>query len=154
MMLRQLLQHLSEIVNFLFRGSDAKSSAIFLKHVNAGSTVRRVQHQVHRALGSQHRAERAQTRSGIDEMMEHPSTNDVVEDLAQVVGVFERQLPRFEIRQVVLPLQRLSVLETCWADINANHAGSGMTERVLCGLPCPTSRHENIEIRTVFLVRP
>src|SRR5262245_51152090 len=87
-------------------------------------------------------------------MVQHASTDDQVEALVQLGGVFDGQLTCYEIRQVVLPLQRLSVLETGRADINTNHAGVGMTERILCGLPRSTSGDEDIQIGAVFLVRP
>ena len=79
-----------EIVDLLSRGSDAKSPAVFLKHLNARPTVRRVQHQVHHALRCQQRFEGAQTRTGIDKMMQHASANDVVEALVQLAGVLDR----------------------------------------------------------------
>src|ERR1051325_3415791 len=87
-------------------------------------------------------------------MMQHPGTNDQVELVVQVCGVLDRQLSRFEIRQVVLPFQSRSVFETCQADVNAGDACSRMAERELCSLPRSTSSHENIQIRAVFLLRP
>ena len=64
--------------------------ALQLPVENAGATVRRVHHQVHRAIRFQYRAERAQPGIGIDEMVQHAGANDEVEVLVQVAGILNR----------------------------------------------------------------
>jgi hypothetical protein len=89
MKLGKLFQHRNQTVELFFRGSDAEFAAVLLNHVNAGATVRRVHHQIHRAIRFQHRAERAQSRIGIDEMVQHAGANDEVETAVQVAGVLD-----------------------------------------------------------------
>src|SRR5688572_4117080 len=87
-------------------------------------------------------------------MMQHASADDHIELLVQLGGILDRQLPRFEIAQVVLPLQRVSVLETGRGDVDANDAGGGMSERELCGLPRSATSHEDFKIGAVLFVGP
>src|SRR5688572_25721951 len=86
--------------------------------------------------------------------MQDASTNDVIELVVQVRGVLDWQLPRFEIREVVLLLQLLCVLETGRADVNGNDAGRGMTDRIFCRLPRATAGNENIHLSPIFPVGP
>ena len=65
-------------------------------------------------------------------MMQYAGANDQVKAMVQITGVLDRELPRFQIRLVVLSLQLFSVFETCRRDINTNHAGGGMTDCLLC----------------------
>lgn len=87
-------------------------------------------------------------------MVQHARANDKVETLAQVADVLDWQLPRFEIRQVVLLLVRFRVLETSRADVDGSHVRRGMAKCVLCGLPRSTSSVQNIEIGAIRFVRP
>ena len=87
-------------------------------------------------------------------MMQHASADNHIELLVQLGGILDRQLPRFEIGQVVLPLQRVSVLETGRGDVDANDAGAGMSERELCGLPRSAAGHEDFKIGAVLFVGP
>jgi hypothetical protein len=46
------------------------------------------------------------------------------------------------------------MIETGRADIDGDDARSRMTERELCGLPRSTSSNQNIQIGSIFFVRP
>src|SRR6185369_7722447 len=46
------------------------------------------------------------------------------------------------------------MLDTCRADIDGGHACGGMTDRVLRRLPRPTTRDKDVQIGTIFAVRP
>ena len=62
---RQLLERGDEIAYLVVRGRDADQPAELLQHVDAGPSVRRVHHEVHRAVRLEHVAQRAQRRVGI-----------------------------------------------------------------------------------------
>src|SRR5262245_5507452 len=86
--------------------------------------------------------------------MQHASRDDEIEALVQLADALDRQLSRFEIREVVLLLERLSMIETGGANIDGDNACSRMTEGKLCRLPRSTSGNENIKIGAIFLVGP
>ena len=77
--LRQRLQRRDEIVDLPIRRPDPEPPAIVLEHVDAGPAVGRIHHQVHRAVGPQHGAQRAQARIGIREMVQHAGADDQIE---------------------------------------------------------------------------
>ena len=86
--------------------------------------------------------------------MQHASGDDQIEVLVQVARALDRQLPNFEVRQVVLLLQRFGVLETRRADIDSDDARARMTKCELRGLPRSASGNEDIEVGAIFLVGP
>src|ERR1043165_8414036 len=79
-------------------------------------------------------------------MMQDAGANDQIELLVQVGGVLDRQVARFEIRQVILLLQRCRVFETRVAHVDRRDARLRMTKRKLRRLPGAAARHEYIEI--------
>ena len=140
--LRQCLERVDEIAHLLLRRSDAKSPAVLLEQVDAGPAVRRVHHQVDRALGPQHGSKRTQTCVRIGKMVKHTGTHDQIEAALQLAGAFDRQLPGLEIGEVVLPLQLLGVIDTRRADVDADDAGAGRHTAYLaaCHVPHPATR--------------
>ena len=87
-------------------------------------------------------------------MMQHASAHDQIEAAFQLSGAFDWQRPYLEIRQVVLPLELLGVIEAGGADVNADNARLGPADRIFGGLPSSTSRNKDIQVRTVWPVRP
>jgi hypothetical protein len=68
--------------------------------------------------------------------------------------VLERQLPDLEIRQVVLTLEVLSVIDARRADVDAHYGGVGSTHGVLGGLPGATSCDQNVQVGAVRATGP
>ena len=153
-MLRQHSQHERKVFDLFRCGSDSESPAILLNHGDAGAAIGRVKHQVHRTFIAQNRTQRAQTRLGIYEMMEHACRHYEIEAVVQVGGILDRQLPNFEVRQLVLLLECLGVPQTGRTDIDGDDTGSRMTERKLCSLPRSTSGNENVKVGAIFPVGP
>ena len=88
-------------------------------------------------------------------MVQHARADDQIEACApSAAALLDRQLPRLEIRQVVLPLQLLRVIEAGRADVDADDAGVGLAERVLRGLPRSAAGDEDVQIGAVRLVGP
>ena len=87
-------------------------------------------------------------------MVQDAGADDQIEAAPKRGGLLDRQLPRFEIRQVVLPLQLRRVIEAGRADVNADDAGVGAAERVLRGLPGSTAGNQDIEVGTIRSVGP
>src|SRR4051794_36918084 len=86
--------------------------------------------------------------------MQHARRDDQIKAPVEVARALDRQLPRFEVRQFILLLQRFGVLETRRADIDGNDARAGMTECELRRLPRSASGNQNVEVRAVFFARP
>src|SRR4029453_16936952 len=87
---RQRLERRDKIPDVLVRGSDTKPAAILLKHVHAGPSVWRIDHQVDGAFGLERGAKRAQTRIGISEMMQHAGTDNQIELALELTRTLER----------------------------------------------------------------
>ena len=97
-------QRRDEIANLLVVGTDADPSAELLQHVDAGPPVRRIHHEVHRALRFEYIAQSAEPRIGIREMMEHPGADDLIEARFQFAYPLDRKLADLEIVQIVFRL--------------------------------------------------
>src|SRR5262245_44461023 len=82
-------------------------------------------------------------------MMKHARAHDEIEAPLQLSDVLEWQSSELEIRQVVLALEVLSVIDARRADIDANDGGVGSTQGVLGGLPGAASRDQNVQVGAV-----
>ena len=94
---RQRAERGDEIPNSRIVGLDAEPSAELLQHVDAGPSVRRIHHQVHRAVGLQHVAQRAESRIGIRQMMEDAGADDLIEARLQLAYPLDGELVDLEI---------------------------------------------------------
>ena len=68
-----------EIADPLIGGRDADPPAEFLQHVDAGPSVRRIHHEVHRAVRLEHAAQRPEPGVGIRQMVQHAGADDLIE---------------------------------------------------------------------------
>src|SRR5262245_8616409 len=82
-------------------------------------------------------------------MVKDARAHDEIEAPLQLADVLEWQSPELEIRQVVLALEVLSVIDARRADIDANDGGVGSTQGVLGGLPGATSGNQNVQVCAV-----
>jgi hypothetical protein len=101
---RQRFERGAEFPQVRFGGGDAEHAAVLLHHVDAGTAVRRVDHQVHGALRAKHIAERTQTDIGIREVMQHPGAHNLIERAPEGLDVLDRELPDVEIVEVMAAL--------------------------------------------------
>ena len=79
MLRRQFLERSDQRANSVVRGGNSDQAAELLDHVDAGPAVRRVHHEVQRAVGREHVAQRPQRRVGIFEMVQHARAHDLIE---------------------------------------------------------------------------
>ena len=96
-----------EIANLLIGGTDAEPSAEFLQHIDASPPVRRIHHEVHRAVRFEHAAQSAEPRIGIREMMENPGADNLIEARFQLVYPLDRELADLEIVSIVFSFELL-----------------------------------------------
>ena len=130
----QRLDRLAEIAQFLVPDADPQQSAIVLHHVHARAPVRRIDHNVHRAIDGEDIAQRAKTRVRVAQMMKHSRTDDLVERLAEVSNPLNRKPVELQISYVVLVLQIAGVAQARLADVDCGHARVRLGERVASGL--------------------
>src|SRR4051794_11681672 len=82
---RQCLKRSDEILNLVTGGTDTDPSAELLQHVDAVSSVRRIDHEVHRTLRLEHAAQSAEPRIRVREMMQNARANNLIETCVQIV---------------------------------------------------------------------
>src|SRR5262245_65260305 len=132
-----------KIPNLLIVGMDADPSAEFLQHVDAGPPVRRVHHEVHRAVRFEYAAQSAEPCIRIREMMENPGADNLIEARFQVVCPLDRKLVDLEIIQVVLSLEILSTAHTGCAEVDAGNPRCRPPQSMLGRLRCPATGNED-----------
>ena len=67
-------------------------SAKLLQHVDAGSPVGRVHHEMHRSISIEHPAQRAQSRIRVCKMMQNAGADDLIEAGLQLLHALDRKL--------------------------------------------------------------
>ena len=87
-----------------------------------------------RPIGLEDAAEGAKPGVGIGQVMEHAGADDLVELLAELSDVFDRQPMEFQIAQFVFALQLARVAEARLADVNSRHMSVRLAHRVSRGL--------------------
>ena len=148
---RQRRERGNQVLDLVIGGTDADAAAELLQHVDAGASVRRVHHQVHRAVGLQHVTQRAQPRIGICEVVQHACAHDQVERRFQLTDTLDRQLMHLEVGQLVSAPEVLGAAHAGGAEVDADDAcrrrASGMLGRLRRAAACN-------EDRALFGVRP
>ena len=112
----------NEVLELVIGRTDTDAAAELLRHVDTGASIRRVHHQVHRAVGLQHVAQRAQPRIGISEVVQHARAHDQVERRFQLADALDRQLVHLEVGQLVLAPQLFGAAHAGGAEVDADDA--------------------------------
>ncbi len=150
----QRLNRLPKIAQVLVPDADSEQAAIVLHHSDAYASVRRVDHDVHRAVACEDVTQRPQTRVRIAQMVKHARANNLVEGLAEFPDPLDRKAVELQISDVVLVLKITGVTQACFAEIDRSHARFRLHERVPRSLRGPTSSNKNFAIRPWRLERP
>src|SRR5262245_530113 len=82
-------------------------------------------------------------------MMERADADDQIERPLHLRRLFNRQRTDVEIRQVVLALEFLRVLDARGTDVDADNVRIRMTEGVLGGLPGSATGDKNVQVCVV-----
>ena len=127
---RQLLEYVAELSQIRVRGGDPEQAAILLHHVDAGSPVEGVHHQVHRSLRTQDIAKRTQTDVRIGQMVKHSGADHLVERASELADVLNRELVKLEILQSILLLELARVTQARVADIDGGDSGIRLAKGV------------------------
>ncbi len=101
---RQCHERIGKIPDFPVGSSDPKPATVLLQHIDAGTAVGRIYHQVHGPIRFEDLAQSAQPGIRISEVMQHPCADDLVEALSQFMRSFDGKLVNLKIAQMVLTL--------------------------------------------------
>src|SRR5215831_4915547 len=117
----QRLKRSDEIANLSVRSMNTYASTELLQHVDAGPSVRRIYHEMHRAVRFEHTAESSEPRIRVGKMMENSRADNLIEGLFQLAHPIDGKLVDLEIIQVVFLLEFLSTAYARCAEIDAGN---------------------------------
>src|SRR5262249_20780201 len=137
---RQALESRDQVLNLRIGCTDAYAPAELLQHVDAGSAVRRIHHEMHGPVRFEHAAQSSEPRIGVGQMMEHSGADDVIEAPRQLVYPIDGELKDLESAQVVLSLEFLSTADARRAEIDAGNPRPGPPQGMPGSLRCAASR--------------
>ena len=143
---RQLLKYFAKLSQVRVRGGDPEQAAILLHHVDAGSPVEGVHHQVHRPLRTQDIAKRTETDVRIRQMVKHSGADHLVEGASEFADILNRELVKFEILQLILLLELARVTQARLADIDGGDSGIRLAKGVPCGLRRAATGDEDLQV--------
>ena len=150
----QRLNRLPKIAQFVVPDADPEQPAIVLHHGDAGAAIRRIDHDVHRAVARKDIAQRAKARVRVAQMMKHARANDLVEGLAKLADPFDRKPVELQISDVVLLLKIARVAQACFAEVDRGHARVRLHERMTRGLRRAASGHKDRSVWTRLFEGP
>ena len=102
--------------------------------VDASAPVRRVDHDVHRAVARKDIAQRAKTGVRVAQVMKHACANNLVERLAKLADPLDRKPVELQVSYVVLLLKITGVAQARFADVDRGDARVRLHERMTRGL--------------------
>ena len=73
-------------------GMNAEPAAELLQHIDAGPSVRRIHHEMHRAIRFEHIAQSSESGIGVRQMMQHPGADDLIETRREFTGPLDGEL--------------------------------------------------------------
>src|SRR4029077_2160870 len=127
----------------------------FLQHIDAGPSVRRIHHEMHRStIRFEHAAQSAEPRIGVRKMMENPGADNLIEAHFQVTYLLDGKLTDLEIVQVVFPLELLGTAHTVCAEVDAGNLSRRPTQSMLGRLRCPAAGNEDGLVFPIGSYRP
>src|SRR5579872_3875330 len=140
---RQCAERADEILNFSVAGMHTDPSAELLQHVDAGSSIRCVHHEMHHTVGFECVVQSTQARIRVDEMMKNAGAYDLIETHPQVVHSLDVELVNLQIRKVVFFLMLLGLAHAGCTAVDTGNLSRRPAQRMLGRLRCPAARDED-----------
>ena len=137
-----------------FVGRMPRAPAVVLQQVDPGAAVRRIDHHVQRAVWRHRLAQRMKPGVRVGQMVQHASTDDMLECRSKIGCPLERQSADLEVVQAVLALQLGRELEAGRADVDADDLGVGPAHRAVRSLRRAAARHEDRSVVPIGFARP
>ena len=100
---------------------------------------------MHRPL-DQDISKRTETGLRIRQMVKHSVADHLVEGASEFTDILNRELVKFEILQLILPLELPRVTEARVADIDGGDAGIRLAKGVPCGLRRAATGDEDLQV--------
>src|SRR5262245_52645657 len=152
--MRQRLESGEEIAHPIISRFDPDPPAELLQHVNAGSPVLRVDHEVYHPVWFEHAGERSESHIGIRQMMEDTGADDLIETHPQVFDALDGQVVNFEIVEFVLALERLRAAHARGAEVDAGDTRTTPPQGMLRCLRGAAAGNQDGEIISVGVGGP
>ena len=127
---RQGLEGGTEIAQVVVGRTHAEETTVLLHHVDAGAAVRRIDHQVHRTLWTEHVTKGTETGVRVGQVVEHSGGHDLVERAPQLPDTLDRELMELEVAEVVLALEIARMPQARLADVDRGDSGLGLAQRM------------------------
>ena len=137
-------------LNLFVGRMDSDPSAEFLQQIDAGPSVRRIQHEMHRSVRFEHAAESSESCVRVRKVMENSGAHNLIKGHSQFVHTLDGKLVDLEVVQVVFSLELLSTANAHCAEVDADNLCRGPTQSMLSRLRCSAAGNED---RVIFLVR-
>ena len=99
---------------------------------------------MHRATRTQDTAQRPQPLVRIRQVVKHPGADHVIERASELGHVFNRQLVKLEILELILSLKLARVTQARVADIDGGDAGIRLAKGVPRRLRRTATRNEDL----------
>src|SRR5579872_50086 len=140
---RQCAERADEILNFSVAGMHTDPSAELLQHVDAGSSIRCVHHEMHHTVGFECAAQSTQARIRVDEMMKNAGAYDLIETHPEVVHSLDVKSVNLQIRKVVFFLKLLGLAHAGCTAVDTGNLSRGPAQRMLGRLGCAAACDED-----------
>nr|WP_233577846.1 hypothetical protein [Paracoccus yeei] len=127
---RQGLQRLEQVRDLGRADAKAKAAAIILQQIDAGATMGRIKHQVHRALRRQHRAQGSQPGIRVRQVMQDAGADNLVEFLPKFAHALDRKLPQGQVQDPAPVRQGAALRDAGLAGINTQKLRAGPAQGV------------------------
>src|SRR5260370_4276678 len=93
----QSTERSNKVPNVRIGSMYAGPSAEILQHIDAGPSVRRIHHEMHRPVRFEHAAQRSESRIRVRKMVKNPGAHDLVEVRLQIIYTLDRQFADAEV---------------------------------------------------------
>src|SRR5260370_40500110 len=102
MIRRERLETCGEVADLRRRPGNAESTAVVLKHIDAGTAVGCINHYIDRPGRLEHLAQRPKTCVGVGQMVQHAGAGYVFEASPEVRRPFHGELAYLQVVEGVL----------------------------------------------------
>jgi hypothetical protein len=87
-------------------------------------------------------------------VVEHAGTDYLVECLAELIDLLDRQPMQIEVLQAILLLKIAGVAQARLADVDRRYPGIGLAQSMDCSLGCSAAGDQDLPICLLLLGRP
>src|SRR5271157_2875869 len=143
---RQCTDHRAEVPQLLLRGADSEQTTILLHHVDAGTAICRIDHQMHCTVRRKDIAQRSKAGIRVGQMMEHARADDLVEFASELPDLLDRESMEIEVLQAIFSLKIARIAQAGFADVDCGHTSLRLAQRMDGSLGRSTAGDQDLSI--------